>query len=163
MQQVIPELAPYFLAPIEQLLIAYEVNSSLPYDPVVYVLPEAFDYNFDPFTIEFDPLFWDPWAHMIEFDGTSTVTIYPGRITEVDLITLNETSSIDLKLTVVDSKGYKSPVYTLAIEIEIAKPEEEEEEEEEEQQQGGLNFVPDWDKFYADQARKNGQGGAGED
>ena len=56
----------------------------------------------------------------------------------------------------VDSKGYEADPVILTININIVQPEEEEEddgeEEEEDQviQQGGFNFVPDWDKFYAD-------------
>jgi hypothetical protein len=62
----------------------------------------------------------------------------------------------------VDSKGYEAEPVTLTININLVEPEQEEEEEEEEEviQQGGFDFVPDWDKFYADQMRgENGEDG----
>lgn len=100
----------------------YTVNSSEPYDPVTYFLPEAFDYNFDPFWIEFNPEFWDPWAHLLAFDDRSNkLTVSPGLITEADLANL--TSGFDLNFVVVDSTGLESPVYNLNIEFNITWPE----------------------------------------
>ena len=109
----IPQLAPYFLSPLETVSVAYLVGSSLPYDPVNYMLPEAFDYNFDPISVEFNPLTWEPWAHILEFDGDSKVTVLPGSLTDSDLVVLEDASTIDIKLTVIDSTGLVSPVYTL--------------------------------------------------
>lgn len=66
---------------------------------------------------------------------------------------------IEQVILMVDSKGYEADPVSLTININVVRPEEEEQEEEESGdeeeedqviQQGGFDFVPDWDKFYAD-------------
>jgi hypothetical protein len=135
----------------------------------MYILPEAFDYNFDKFHFEFVASLWDPWSHVLAYDGQSTVTVNPGALTETDISVLRESTNLDQQVVIIDAKGYSSAAYTLTISIQIVEPEQEEEQEEEEdektkntnQGQGGFGFVPDWDKFYADQNK--GKGGTVEE
>ena len=63
----VPELPPKFIMPIETINVNFTVNSTNA--PVSYILPESFDYNFDPYTISFNLTFWEPWAHILTFDG----------------------------------------------------------------------------------------------
>ena len=49
------------------------------------MLPEAYDYNLDEFTIEFNPSTWNPWAHVLDFDGQSKLTVMPESLTVTDL------------------------------------------------------------------------------
>ena len=146
----VPELAPFFLTALETVTVSYNVNSTEPNEPVSYMLPEAFDYNFDLFEIFFKQESWEPWAHRLEFDGVNMLTIHPANLSEVEMTTLTENANIDLNLAIVDSKGFESPPYTLTVTFEMVLPESEEEEEEETNPQGGPGFIPDWDKFYAD-------------
>ena len=59
-----------------------------------------------------------------------------------------------------DSKGFKADPVTLTVRIHIIRSSEEEQEEDDDDQKL-LGFVPDWDKFYADQ--KNGLHGQDDD
>ena len=43
----VPELPPGFISPIETIQVLYTLNQTN--EPVSYILPETFDYNFDSF------------------------------------------------------------------------------------------------------------------
>ena len=63
----VPELPPKFIMPVEVINVNFTVNETNA--PVSYILPESFDYNFDPYSISFNSTFWEPWAHILTFDG----------------------------------------------------------------------------------------------
>ena len=92
----VPELPPFFLTPLEVVTVSYKVNSTEPNEPVSYMLPEAFDYNFDLFDIFFKQESWEPWAQRLEFDGINILTVNPANLSEVEIATLIENGNIDL-------------------------------------------------------------------
>lgn len=48
----VPELPPKFIMPVEVINVNFTVNATNA--PVSYILPESFDYNFDPYSISFN-------------------------------------------------------------------------------------------------------------
>ena len=73
-----PELPPGFISPLETIEATYTLNQTN--DPVSYILPESFDYNFDDYEIWFNQTIWEPWAHILTYDGSSIVTVTPDNL-----------------------------------------------------------------------------------
>ena len=116
--------------PLTSIELEFETASEDPHELVHYQFPEAFDYNYDPITFQFDTETFQPWSHIISYDGAQNLTVDPNLLTPEDIDALREESKFEVKLILIDEKGYKSEVYTLPIEIEIIDPEVEEEEPE---------------------------------
>ena len=89
----LPELPPKFIMPLERIEVNYTINGTN--TPVSYILPDAFDYNFDSFTIFFEEHHWEPWAHILSYDGSSIVTVKPDNLLPSDIEAIQDTLLIE--------------------------------------------------------------------
>lgn len=120
---VIPETAPQFNSPPDEIEISFDYERLEPIEIITYSLPGTFDMNSDPTEIIFTEANFAEWSHFLTFDGLSTLTLDCNLLTKQDVDYLVKEESIELPLFVVDSKGYTSKEYTLEISFEIEMPE----------------------------------------